>query len=69
MLPIRYIFESPIQKNQRIWPGTSAAHARQSFHFQITRTLKIRIFFENLKIRYFYFKEQSPKRKLEIKIC
>ena len=45
-------------------------HAQQSFDFQkFTGTLKMNIISENLQICTFlqYFKEQSPRRKVEIK--
>ena len=42
MLPIRYIFMSPIPKHRRIWPSARAVHARHSFHVQkILGTLKM----------------------------
>ena len=47
MLPIRYIFTSPIPKKSASL-AAGAVHVRQSFHFQkITRTLKIYIFSES----------------------
>ena len=53
------LFGGWIPKNQQF---------RQSFHFQkITWTWKMNIFFLNLQIPSFYFKEQSPTRKFEIK--
>ena len=67
MLMIRHIFMSPIPKNRWIWRQARAANARQSFHFKkITGTPRMNIFFKSLQLPSFYFKEQSPKIKLEI---
>ena len=60
-------FQKFIAKKSAIF-ASRPAHARQSFHIQkFTGALKINIFFLDLQILSFYFKEQSPKRKLGIK--
>ena len=60
MLQIRYHFMSPIPKNRRPWARTQRIHGKV-----FTGTLKWILFWKLSKT----FKEQSPKRKFEIKIC
>ena len=50
MLPIRYIFMSPIPKHRRIWPRARAVHGRLRFHFPKNhRELKNTYFVENFR--------------------
>ena len=66
MLPIRYIFMSPIPKIGE-FGRARAAHARQSFHIQkFTGTLKMFFVGKNVQIPSFYLNVQL--QKIEIKI-
>ena len=64
LLPIRYIFRSSLPKNRRFLPSVRAV---KFSHSKITGALEI--FFLNLQIPSFHFKNQSTKRNFGIQLC